>query len=145
MKNTKFFFRLLVVILFFVTACGDKEDAPKPPSRTELLAAKTWKMNKVLGNGIDATNEPMLAQYKTLQFKFNADGAYTLTSLIGAQTGTWAFADNETKVILDPNTASELTWNIVELKDNSLKLRSSMAMPPTGQQGEVTLELVPAA
>jgi hypothetical protein len=142
MKNTKFLFGFLVAILFFVTACGDKEDAPKPPSRTELLAAKTWKINKILAsNGIDASNDPRLVAFKAMQFKFNADGSYTLTSLLGSQTGNWVFAENETKVVLDPNTAGALTFDIAELKDNAIKFRT--VFPPASQDS-VTLELVPA-
>jgi hypothetical protein len=143
MKTMQLLFRLLVVLLFFVTACGDKEDAPKPPSRTGILTAKAWKMNKLLKNEIDVTDDPSLLQFKAMQFEFKADGSYTLTSLLGTQTGTWAFSENDSKVILDPNTTDAQTLEIVELKDSSLKFRTANEIPPLGQQ-MIILELVPA-
>jgi hypothetical protein len=142
MRNAQLFLRLLVISLIFFTACKDKDDDPKPPTRTDILTAKTWKMNRVLGNGIDITNQPFVSEFQDLRLKFEPDKTYTLTSPDGSQTGTWAFADNETKLVFDPNTADADTWEIVELIDNSAKLRSSQDVPPFGQVA-ITLELVP--
>jgi hypothetical protein len=147
MKNAYLLFRLLIVLLVYLTACGDKKNDPQPPTKTDILTAKIWKMNRVLGNGVDVTDMvaemPELSQFKDMRFKFNADGSYTLTSAGGTQAGTWAFTENETKIVLDPNTDNTQTLEIVELKDNSTKFRTSMEMPPFGQ-AMFTLEMVPA-
>jgi hypothetical protein len=133
MKNPLLLFRLLVIILFYLTACEEKEDEPQPATRTELLTAKPWKMNKILGNGIDVTNNPLLPDnLKDMRVKFDPDGSYTMTSVIGSQTGSWAFADKETQLVLDPKTADEVTWEVEELKENSATFGITSDVPPVG-------------
>lgn len=141
MKNTHLLFRLLVVLLLYVTACGDKESAPRPASRTDILTAKTWKMKKVLMDGINITNLPEAADFVSMRIKFQADGTYSITSPSGTVTGTWAFAANETKLVFDPNTSDENTWDIVELKDASAKTRTSRFIPAAGKTVQLSFEM----
>jgi hypothetical protein len=146
MKNTRLLYFLFLTLLFQVTACGDKEDDPKPPTRAELLTAKTWKIDKILGKAfgteMDITDDPMAQEYKDMQFTFRPDGTCTVTTPDDAATGNWAFAANETKLVVNPNTADEDTWDIVELKSNSLKLSSSRSNPLTGLPLLLVLELI---
>jgi Domain of unknown function (DUF5004) len=142
MKNMLLLFRLLVVLLFYLTACEDKESTPQPASRADMLTAKTWKMNKVLADGINITNDPAAAEFKSMRIKFQADKNYTITTSSGTVTGTWTFADNETKVVFDPNTAGENTWELEELKDNSAKARTSIFSPAVGKMVQFSFEFV---
>jgi hypothetical protein len=146
MKTTRLLFFLFVALLFQVTACRDKEDDPKPLTRTELLTAKTWKIDKIsgktLGVEFDMTDDPLVADYKDTQFTFRPDGTCTITSTDGTIPATWAFAANETKLVLNPGTDDEDTWDIVELKENSAKISSNRSNPLTGIPLLLVLELI---
>lgn len=142
MRNTQLLFRLLAVLLCFLTACEDKENAPKPPSRKDMLTSKTWKMKKVLMDGINITDDPAATDFKNMRIKFKADGTYTITTPGDNVTGTWAFADNERKLIFDPNTAGEDVWDIVELKDSSVKTTSSKLIPAIGKMVLLSFEFI---
>jgi hypothetical protein len=144
MLSTRFLSLLFVLLLVQVTACRDKADDPEPLSRSQMLTAKTWKMNKVLGNGIDITNQPQVQEYKDMQLSFKEDKTYTIVSTTGTITGTWALEENDTKLVFDPDTATEDTWDILELTADAAQLSSSRALPPTGFNLLLVFELVPA-
>jgi hypothetical protein len=145
MKNALLLLRLFVIMLFFLTACKEKEDDPKPATRTELLTAKPWEVNKVLLNGLDFTNRPELSDFAGMTIKFEANGTYTMASPMASTTGKWAFASNETKLVLDAGTADEITWDIAELNENSAKFLTNTSLPGLGPLPVMlTLELVPA-
>jgi hypothetical protein len=146
MKNTRLLYYLFFILLFQVTACRDKQDDPKPLTRTELLTAKTWKIEKILGKAfgveMDLTDDPLVEDFRDVQFTFRPDGTGTISAAGDTETVTWAFASNETKLVLNPNTADEDSWDIVELKANSAKISSSRIDPSTGIPIVLVLELI---
>jgi hypothetical protein len=144
MKYARLLSLFFAALLLQITACKDKDDDPEPISKTDLLTAKTWKMNKVLGNGLNITNEPVVQEYKDMEITFRPDGTYVGSTTDGTVEGTWAFAENETELVFDPGTTDAYTWEIVELKENSLKLRSSLFIPFINSSMLVVFEMVPA-
>jgi hypothetical protein len=140
MKNMLLYFRLLLIPLFLLTGCDDGDDEPQPANRKEILSLKPWKIKKVQASGINITNRPEVSEFKDAQIKFEQDGTYTLTNETETRTGTWAFANNETELVLDPNTADEFTMDIVSLRDNSAKFRATREVEPFGSL-VFTLEL----
>lgn len=125
MRNIRLLSLLLLAVLFTFSSCGDKDEDPKPKTNKELLSAKTWKVSRIKEDGMDVTNEPAAAYWKNTRLKFNADGTYSSTTTGYSDTGIWEFANNENRVITDPNTDEEESWDITELKDNSLKIRTT--------------------
>jgi hypothetical protein len=142
MKNMRLLLSLFVLVipLFLVTACIDKDEGPQPDNRKELLTARPWKMKKVLANDIiNITDYPEVAVFKDAQVKFEEDGTYTATRGTETQTGTWAFADNETKLVLNAGTEYEVILEIASLRDNDAKFRTTQDVPNFGRV-EFTLE-----
>jgi outer membrane protein assembly factor BamE (lipoprotein component of BamABCDE complex) len=126
--------------LLFSGCSKDKEDDPAPtptptptttpvvaqPTKKEIITAKTWKTSIIKGNGIDITNQPSVADLKNLRTKFNMDGTWTQnTSNNQTDSGIWEFQNSETRLVFDPGTTDQEQWDITELKDNSLKMRST--------------------
>lgn len=126
MKKFTIIYLFLFALVFNFSSCGKKEDDPKPLTKKEILSAKTWKMNKMMGDGIDVTNDPDLSDLKNLRLKFASDGTYTMTSSGDSDNGIWEFGNSETVITLDPDTNYEENWVVTELKDNSLKIRTTM-------------------
>jgi Lipocalin-like domain len=144
MKNQLLLFRLLLIPLLFLatTACRDDDDGPQPENRHEILTAYPWKIKRVLGNGINITNFPEVSQFHNAQIKFNDDGTYTMTNDTETTTGTWAFAEDETKIILNAGTPEELVLDIVSLREDAGKFRTNRELAPFGTV-ELTLEVIP--
>jgi len=128
MKSLRSVYIFLIVVLVSFASCSkddDKEDSKPLPSRREILAAKPWKISKVNLDGIDISDKPAFAQFMTLRFKFYNYGTYTFALAAGKGNGFWAFDADETKIILDKETSGELLWEVLELKDNSFKIRET--------------------
>ena len=145
MKNTLLLYLFFFRLLFQITACRDKQDDPKPLSRSELLTSKTWRIDKILGRAfgveLDLTNDPLVQDFKDVQFSFRPDGTCTITSPDDTITATWALEDNDTKLVLNPGGADEDTWDIVELNNSSAEFSSNRTNPLTGTPMLLVLEL----
>lgn len=125
MKNIKLLSLLLLAVLFTFSSCGDKDEDPKPLTNKQILTAETWKVSKIKEDGIDVSDEPEAAYWKNTRLKFNTDGTYNATTSGSSDTGIWEFSNNESRIVVDPNTDEEESWDITELKANSLKIRTT--------------------
>lgn len=114
-----------MAVMFTFSSCLDKDEDPTPKTNKELLTFKSWKVTKVKEDGIDVSNEPEVAFIKNSRTQFNSNGTYTQTTTNYTSSGIWEFANNETQLVFDPNTQDEENWEITELIDNSLKMRST--------------------
>lgn len=92
------------------------------------LTGHIWMSDSLLTNGVDASGpDGMLRNFKG-ETKFNEDG----TGYFGIYTGTWRFAYNETQIVITTESLPiPLTSKIAELTNISLKITSSLVMPPT--------------
>ncbi|HLN21363.1 MAG TPA: hypothetical protein VK213_09765 [Bacteroidales bacterium] len=120
MKNYTLFILLAGILLY--TACSQDKDS----ENFKILTGHIWTSDSLLVEGHDAsTPGGVLANFKG-DVKFNDDG----TGSFGNYTGTWRFAFNETQLIItSPDLPIPLTTRIVELKDNSLKVTTSIPDP----------------
>lgn len=67
----------------FITSCKkdkkdeDKKEEPKPPTNKELVMSNTWKVTKVMSQGIDVWNSSILPIFQPCQkdntYQFQAD------------------------------------------------------------------------
>lgn len=84
------------------------------------LLLRTWSRSAYSEDGI--LQDPGV---KTL--RFNADGSYEITTEEGTKTGDWTagLTSIESTLILDPGTDEMLTFEIVNLQEALLNLRST--------------------
>ena len=95
-------------------------DDAYPVSEEDLqLLLRTWSRSAYSENGI--LQDPAL---KTL--RFNADGSYEIVTEEGTRTGNWTagLTAVESTLILDTGTDEVLTFEIVNLQEALLNLRS---------------------
>ena len=134
-----YLFLLMAATSLTFTSCGDEDDDPKPPTKTEILSSHQWSTSRILIDGVDVTNHPSMAPLATAKTKHETNGTYSQTSSGGNTTGRWEFYGNETILVFDPRTADEEQWNITELTATSLKLRNTVI--EDGQTYLVELEM----
>lgn len=134
---------LLGIFALSLVAVSCKKDEDDSPSKTQLLtngSSKTWKINKALIDGQDVTS---IFDDCTLDdnFIFRSDFTYeenegeTKCDSADAQigdTGVWAFAENETKLISISDGEAD-TVNIVALSESSFNI----SMVEDGQTQEL--------
>lgn len=115
MKPFLFFF---TVALFVFTACGDDDDNGHS-ERFILLTTPVWESDSLLVNNEDASGEGQMLENFVGDAEFHEDG----TGYFGSYTGTWAFAQNETQVVIQSMELDfPLTNDIQELTSTSLKI-----------------------
>jgi hypothetical protein len=122
---------LIILIACLVAVSGCKKDDNKPPTKTDILTAKAWKLQDILAFGQNVTTlglSSYLGSLTNADFKFNRDGTYTATNRTtnAASQGKWEFGSNETQLILDKGTQDETIYEIVTLTNANLDLRRSI-------------------
>jgi len=114
-------FLLLSGLLF--TSAGCKKDKDNAPSKTAMLTGVTWKeaSQTMTINGVAGNYTPSAANTTTFQFASN--GTLTVTEGTAApQTGTWAFANNETQIKTTGAGNTNQTFEVFELSSNKLAM-----------------------
>ena len=105
---------LLITMLVSAAACKEKTS-----DRFELLTSHAWTSDRLLANGVDASDPGEILEKFKGTITFNEDGSGTF----GQYTGTWMFVDNEANVVIQsPDLDAALTAHIVELTKKSLKV-----------------------
>ncbi|MBB6612019.1 hypothetical protein H7F15_13295 [Pontibacter sp. Tf4] len=140
------FLSYLFAALFMVTmvSCDDDDDDttnPNPDKET-LLTAKVWNGSKVYYQNADFTEQVKeLFDISTTTIKFNADGTYT-ASMSGEddETGTWEFASNDTKIVMDSESSDPITVDINTLTATELWVEGDFL--ETGGQETIELRFV---
>ncbi len=124
--KTKFI--TLLVLFYAATVLFGCKNATEPVvSRTDLLTATPWQVQKVLipgiipGQTIDMTN-----QFPYVTILFTKDGKYTTT----IQNGTWEWAEQESKILFDRNSSLQSTAVVAEL--SASVFRASVTSPALG-------------
>lgn len=118
MKNVALF--LLISGIFYMAAC----QKDKTSDNFKNLTGVTWRSDSLLVNGTDAGSG--LLKNFVGDVKFNEDG----TGTFGKYKGSWAFAFNETELIITSDSLPiPLTTRIVELTKSSLKVTTTFPDP----------------
>jgi hypothetical protein len=105
-----------------LAACK-KEPVPIPepepvPTKTQMLT-KSWKADSLIVDGQNVT-----ALFASARFTFRADNKYVFSTILGADSGAWAFANSETQIVLDPGPDQEI-WNIETISASLLRVNAS--------------------
>lgn len=113
----------LILIFFsalFIISCSKDDDASE---RLVLLTTTIWEPVSLLVNGVDASGSGQLLEDFNGDVNFNEDG----TGTFGDYAGTWAFAANETQIIINTEALDfPITALIEELTSNSLIITTSL-------------------
>lgn len=129
MKSIQLLFVLLLT-LALVAGCK-KDDKEAEPTKTAIVTAKAWKLDKIFALNQDITSfvgEDLLGELGNSDVKFNVDGTYTSTnrSTNATANGNWEFSADETKMILNKGTTRELTLDVIQLSNSNLDLRQNI-------------------
>jgi hypothetical protein len=101
--------------------------APSTLTRTQMLTAKTWKVDEVYSNAsctnthylTGATGNSGLPNYSLLRFTFNSNGTGTHTDTQGNNyTTTWHFTspdERNLQITINSTTPVTYNWNQVEI------------------------------
>ncbi|RTQ45814.1 hypothetical protein EJV47_23560 [Hymenobacter gummosus] len=109
---------LPLALLLSLAAC--KKDEDKEPSKTDNLTNTTWKDSQdfLQLNGATGTRATAAGSVNTYQFA--RDGKLTVTPPSGpASSGTWAFASNETQLVINNGSTSK-TYEVFELSKDKV-------------------------
>ncbi len=144
MKSLSTYVLLAAMAALTVSCKKDSEPAPAPPTKTDLLTAKSWRLTDIKIGGtsfyafIDACEKDDL-------IKFNANKSATFDQ--GATrcdqtepqtaTGKWEFTTNETKLKFTDPEGDVSEGNMTTLNATSLVLSDPNAGGP-GVAGELT-------
>jgi len=123
---------------FLLAGCESSSPVESTPTKTDLLTGTVWMLQKALeldpatGQTTDITN-----QFPYLSMTFTRDGRYQTV----IHSGMWQFIDNETSMLLDKDSSSQMTAKILELSASSL--RFTIATPSTALPVPVDVSFVP--
>ncbi len=119
MKKAAF---ILITGLIILAACKKGSESEK----FTLLTAHKWVSDSLLAEGIDAGGPGQMLEKFKGEAEFRKDG----TGYFGKYAGTWAFAYEETRLVIDSDSLQvPLTVNIAELSSSSLKVTTSFVNP----------------
>lgn len=116
-KTIKFF--AVLILISFAAACTPEE----VKTNTELLTEAQWVFENIESTTLSADD---LAFYAAIlgdtQVKYNTDGTYDVSFVDNAfdpYSGTWAFQDEETKILQDAGTDDEGVITVVSLDEGA--------------------------
>lgn len=118
---------LLAVLLTTIVSCKKYPEGPSFSliSRSERLA-NTWKIAKVLEDGVDKTSDYQSA-FKDYAATVDKAGTYSLSyKILGllsySENGNWSFNDDQSMVTFDPTSNNNSNWDvkILKLKEDEL-------------------------
>lgn len=123
-----FAFALLAIV---ATACSKYEEGSKFTVLTKKSrVVNTWKLDRATLT-IDATGteQDVTPANTTIIVETQKDGTAITTTTVGSlsstDNGTWAFNDDKSSLIVTDSSGDAMTYEIVKLKANEMKLRAS--------------------
>lgn len=145
--------KINLIVLLFMTLCAmslsscSKDEVE--PSREELLTNGTWRGDKILLSGADASSFPgaegFIPDPKSITINFNEDGTYVGQFTQNGQpvplSGTWELSE-------DGNTLNANLFNlsseadVKELTNSKLTLTTSVRAPDFPFPIPVEIQLV---
>lgn len=122
---------LAAVASVFLFGCSkdDSDSSSTSPSKTQLLTGHNWVLTGATLNGVDYFSSLDACEIDNV-LNFRTDNTYLMdegaalcdTTAPQTTTGPWAFANNETTLVVDGGTADEQSFQIVTLSSTTLSL-----------------------
>lgn len=112
MKVTNLLLLSFLSVSIALAGCNDHTDAPKPPTKTELISAGVYKLQAIaVANGAEVTGN-----IGVVTVKYNADGTILQTLKDGStNAGTWKWLENETQIEVTTRLFGKSTWRVLEV------------------------------
>ncbi len=125
---------LMLGAVVFISSC-DKDDEPKPKTKTELISAHVWKMTRLKLGTLEGDPETCLAddsyEYKIdFEYRFSEGATKCDPDFPTTITGTWEFKSNETILAVSQTESGvtiTLNYTILELTEDKLRLKFDFA------------------
>ncbi|MFT3948650.1 MAG: lipocalin family protein [Agriterribacter sp.] len=154
-KYTTPYFKLIcvfvVVLSLFAVSCKkDKNEDTPEPTKKELLS-NSWKITDIqTADGISVIdlNYDEIKCFKDNIFTMKADDNFIIdegTVVCDdsyASTGTWALAENDTKITFTPTTGNAFTITIISVDDTTLKVSYPLTDIPLPGTYTITLQKI---
>lgn len=137
--------KILSILLVSVTAllvmagCSkEKNNAPAPKTKTQLISQGTWKFQTATANGTDISAYPQISCFTDNVITVSDNGTGIVnegTVVCNPDTGgpfTWNFQTNETELYVSKalvNGGSNV-WAIITLNETNLVISQTMTIPP---------------
>jgi hypothetical protein len=142
MKSIQLLF-VLILTLALVTSCKKDDEPEAAPTKTQLLTAKAWKLDKITASGFDVTSllgAEVLGELGNSNIQFKTDGTYTSTNRTtnASTNGKWEFNTDQTQIILDKGSVGEMTLDVTQLTDKNLDLQEKI------NKNDVDMSQIPA-
>ena len=125
MKKLLIYFLLLTISTVIISACGKYEEGPGISFLTKKnRITNTWNLTSRTTNG-STTN----LSNQTWEVVIKDDDTYTSkATILGVpffnEIGAWKFSDDKLDLLTTPaSSANTVSWEIVRLKKDELKLR----------------------
>ena len=124
----------MLALTAVVSSCGKYEEGSKftlPSAKSRVI--NDWALTSVTYNGTE-----VISLYPTIKMSFKKDDTYSTSFTAGGltttETGTWAFNNDKTALLLSATGSSTAdTQTIVMLKSKMMKLKS------TDTAGDITI------
>ncbi len=115
---------MLFLSVLVIVSCDKDED--EVSDRFRFLTSVDWESDSLLVNGMEAGGDGQMLENFRGTARFNEDG----TGSFGGITGTWAFSQDETELIINTEELPfALTTKIIELTASSLKVTANFPNP----------------
>ncbi len=123
---------LTIASLAFLASCDKDDDVSYTAKETQLMA-RQWKITEITRKSLTNPNEDSsivkdcsaddrLSFTSNKRFQFNDGNSKCDTAIFQYDSGTWAFANNETVLKLTGSKRVQ-NWNIVTFNDSILKVQ----------------------
>ena len=120
-KKLSFLLIAILSLAILTVGCEDEKDTP-----FTLLTGPVWVSDSLLVNGIDAGGPGQILANFRGEARFLKDG----TGLFANFTGTWRFAQNDTRLLItSPDYPVPITTIIEELSRSNLRLSTELPHP----------------
>lgn len=136
MKNFRLQFLLVAFAFLTVFSACKKDDEPSGKTKEDLLTGKKWKMTAATIDpailGISDWYAQMEECEKDNFTEFKKGGQAVFDEASNrcdgepqTATGSWIFNSDQTKITITELNEDPITFDIVELNDNTLKIKYS--------------------
>lgn len=142
MKNFKVQFLLAALAFMTVFSACKKDDEPNGKTKEDLLTGKKWKLTAATVDPAIFNINDWYAQMEEcskddyIEFKKGGqavfdEGTVRCTGEPQTQTGSWIFNADQTKLTVSDPDEDPITYDIIELNDNTMKAKYSDRDPDT--------------
>lgn len=139
LNHNKFLTPAVMLLLVSLLVSCNKNDNPKPQTKTELLTQHAWKFSSATSTNA-AFQDILTENFANAIYTFKKDHTYSISSM--NEKGVWEFSADETTILLDKSTPDADALSITKLTTTSLELSFQFTDDDTKKEISSTLVLI---